>query len=119
MASAGSAIFWGNKKVLDVPKSELFFLFQKIDNGKTLKETGNKTNLSFKFSKSSKSSNYTIKTDGRYFKFTPKAKGLPIVIDIGYNFLTEKLKTNQWREISEYDDIDEKLQKTSFAPPQL
>jgi hypothetical protein len=104
MASAGRAIFWVNNKALDVPKSELFFLFQKIDNGKTLKETDVKTNLSFKFPSSS--NYYNIKTDGRYFKFTPKAKGSPIVIDIGYNFLTEKLKTNQWREVSEYDNID-------------
>jgi hypothetical protein len=65
--------------------------------------TNSKYHSSYTLERNSKSDHrYSIKTNGRYYTFTPLKGGKNITIDIGFNFL-ERLKHANWYKPENYN----------------
>lgn len=90
----------GNK-VLDLEQSESFFLFMLLKNGVTI--TKNHKPLYTLTANYRPYHRYLIKTDGRYYSFTPLKGGKTITVDIGFNFL-DRLKRSNWYKPTFYND---------------
>lgn len=96
LLSISNISFSKGNQILDLKKSESFYLLTEILKGKeTAYKFENRYQIEF-WNEEDKQE--IINTDGRYFKFRDR------VIDIGYNFLAVNNLTGKFRQKNEYDN---------------
>ncbi len=99
--TSGIQLIDGDRR-LDINEAEALYLFCKLKSGIASSKTHHLP-YSLKSSGSKNDHNFNVRTDGQFYEFSKENGQKVATIDIGFNFLAQKLNIPHWRQKTEYD----------------